>query len=165
MFGPLTFLVPEKFGPQEIWSLHENHYMAFLCRNQAYWGPQGSSSILNNNTWSCNSETDSSNAHFGTLKPSLIAFSKNCWNELELQNRQLKCTFRHFKAHIFHCRQCCAVWQYLRTMIHIITLQAAPNGVRAFTKLHFHHFHTFERIFSRNILYIHEIYLRSTTKC
>ena len=81
-------------------------------------------------------------------------FKKNCWNELELQNRQLKCTFRHFKAHIFHCRQCCAVWQYLRTMIHISTLQAAPNGIRAFTKLHFHYFHTFERIFSRTILYI-----------
>ena len=41
-------------------------------------------------------------------------------------------------------------------MIHISTLQAAPNGIRAFTKLHFHYFHTFERIFSRTILYIHE---------
>ena len=32
-------LDPEKFGPHEIWSLHENHYMAFLCRDQASWGP------------------------------------------------------------------------------------------------------------------------------
>ena len=33
-FGPLTFLDTKKFGPREIWSLHENYYIAFSCRNQ-----------------------------------------------------------------------------------------------------------------------------------
>ena len=32
-------LGPGKFVPREIWSLPENHYIAFSCRNQSLWGP------------------------------------------------------------------------------------------------------------------------------
>jgi hypothetical protein len=43
-FMAITVMVPNHvwapnfFGPKEIWSLHENHYMAFLCRDQVSWG-------------------------------------------------------------------------------------------------------------------------------
>ena len=44
-FGPGEIWSPrnlgnEKFGPREIWALHENHYIAFSCRNQLLWGPK-----------------------------------------------------------------------------------------------------------------------------
>ena len=35
----LRNLVPEKFGPREIWSPDENHYTAFLCEYQISKGP------------------------------------------------------------------------------------------------------------------------------
>ena len=45
LFGPQEILsprnfVPKKFGPREISSLHENHYIAFSCRDQLSWGPK-----------------------------------------------------------------------------------------------------------------------------
>ena len=38
-FDPPENLGSKKFGSREIWSLHENHQMAFSCGAQISWGP------------------------------------------------------------------------------------------------------------------------------
>ena len=36
---PYLIWAPDFFGPQEIWALHEKHYIAFSCRDQISWSP------------------------------------------------------------------------------------------------------------------------------
>ena len=37
---PYLIWVPDFFGPQEIWSPHENHFTTFLCREKNFQGPK-----------------------------------------------------------------------------------------------------------------------------
>ena len=39
LFWSMRNLVPKKLWPQEVWSLHENNYIAFSCRIQLTLGP------------------------------------------------------------------------------------------------------------------------------
>ena len=69
---PYLIWAPDFFGPQEIWALHEKHYIAFSCRDQISWSPNyfGPNFLRAQISW----RPKKSGAQMGSGTISVIAF-------------------------------------------------------------------------------------------